>query len=177
MKLIALALVTLALVGCATKYDAPKLVAPVRAAVAKAQVKVASAQAHVSRASTAIAELEAKLPAQTPELHSLAQQAKVAVETAGADLVTAAEELRTAQLKTSTLEGTVGKLANEKAILERRYGKLKFGLCTLAAAGALYLLFQFRWILAFAGPYAWIAFVAGPAAAFGLLWKLIDWVL
>lgn len=164
--------------GCATKYNAPKLIAPVRASVAKAQVSVASAQGHVKNLSVTAAELTAKLPAQTPELHELTVKIQTEAKAADDDLAKTAEELQTAQTVTiPKLEATVGDMSNKLTIIECRYGKLKFGLCTLAAAGAFYLLLQFRGILAFAGPYAWIAFVAGPAAAFALIWKLIDWVL
>lgn len=166
------------------KSDATKIVTPVRQAVTRAQVKVESAQGHAKIAATAIGELELQLPPQTPELHSLAQRVREEVVDLTKDLDVVSAELRTSQLKVDELELAAGKIITErdvalkeKGILERRYDKLKFGLCTLTAAGALYLLLQFKSVLAFAGPYAWIAFVAGPIAVFALFWKLIDWAL
>lgn len=179
MKKLALSLIPFALLvmaDCAS-YKAPALVAPVRAAVAKAQTANASAQGHVKTLSVAAAELEAKLPPQTPELHDLAAKIRTEAEAADKDLTTTASALRDAQIKTSDLEGTVGKMANELAIVNRRYDKLKFGLCTLAAAGALYLLLQFRTALMMLGGWGMAAIIAGPALIFALCWKLIDWVL
>lgn len=176
MKNLIVPLLFLVMASCKT-YEAPKLVAPIRAAVHHAQEKVVSAQVHLKTLGNAAAQLVAMLPPQTPE-HDLAVQVKAEADKADSDLLEVASQLRDAQTEIiPKLESKVGTMANELAVVNRRYDKLKFGLCTLAAAGALYLLVQFRAILAFAGPYAWIAFVAGPVAIFALCWKVIDWVL
>jgi predicted nucleic acid-binding Zn-ribbon protein len=48
--------------------------------------------------------------------------------------------------------------------------KLKFLVCSLAAAATGLLVFQFRRILALLGPYGLIAYVAVPGLVFGALW-------
>ncbi len=49
--------------------------------------------------------------------------------------------------------------------------KLKFWICTLAAAATLLLVTRFTGVLApLLGPYALILYVAAPAAVFGFLW-------
>src|ERR1043166_12245 len=48
--------------------------------------------------------------------------------------------------------------------------KLKFLVCSIAAAAAGLLVFQFRSILALFGPWGFIAYAAVPSLVFGLLW-------
>lgn len=169
--------------GCSSTKNAGQLVQPVRRAIAVAQDKVTSAQVHVERATRAHGELDAKLP-QTPELHDLSLKVKSELDQLTQDLLDAAESLKTTQLKVDKLERDAGTIIaerdqalKEKAILARRYGKLKFVLATLAAAAAGYFLFQFKWVLSFAGPYAWIGLVVGPLAIFALVWFGLDWIL
>ena len=150
------------------RYSAPS-VAPVR-------TKIASAQSHVGRAiaiarqAKAAPNLELKnqfIDALTVEL--------VHAQTALKQGESKAGEL---QLKNDSLAQDANHEATERskaqahdAATTRRYHTVKLYFCTAAAAVALLLAFQFRWLFALLGPFGMIAGLAGlPAVVFGALW-------
>ena len=164
-------LIPLVLLGCSSpRQTAPQLVAPVRASIARVGDKVSSAKAHAEKIKTTI--------------DTNPVEAKVEVDALLRDLEDALRWLNEANGKVDNLEKLVGPIIYERdeairqlGIVERRYGKLKFALCSLAAAAGVYLLMRFKWVLALLGPWSWVAYVAGPSVLFGMFWVLIDWLL
>jgi hypothetical protein len=180
------------------RYSAPS-VTPVRTTVTKVQAtvttartQVASAQTHASQATATIKEIAATET--VPALLTLAQAAAAQVDQLTSDLLDAQTSLTIAQgdlaatqVKVTDLEGKVGvqteqlnTATDEKnaaiaqdAVDRKHAHKLKFYACSLGAAAAGFLVFQFRTVLAFLGPYGFAAYVAVPALVFGALWLIL----
>lgn len=171
-----------------------------RVAVTAGQERVTSAQAHVTQAQThakaasaKIVELE-KAVAESPTTLKLVVELRGDVDRLTEELIQTQEALASAQVslieaqqhatdlqgqintQTQTLNTTIetsNRNADKLASITKAYHKLKFYVCSLAAACVGLLLWKFKAVLLFLGPYALIAMIAGPAAVFGLLWLLL----
>lgn len=179
--------------ACSSTRIDPSIVSnavrPVRRAIAVADDKVTSAQSHTVSIGGYLDEMNRRLanvsvPVSTPELMSLVVKSQEQVDALTKDLLDAKTALKDSNAKVDQLESTAVKLVNDynkavadKAVVTRRYDKIKFGICTLLSVGFFMLLMKFKPLLAFIGPYAWIIFIAGPTLVWGLTWKVIDWVL
>ncbi len=188
MKYFLLALTVLLFGACSTAPRArvtyiPPSVVPVKEQVASAQTKVASAQVHAESAAAKLDELE-RATSDAPALLSLAQATHADVDSLTQELQDAQVNLVAAQTDANTLQAQVNvqtamlqEVANERdaAILQaaedRKHAhRLKLYICGIAAALAGFVVFHFKSLLLFAGPYGVLAFVAVPGAVFAALW-------
>lgn len=178
----------LALCSCfETGQQRPHLTAPSPAAVHKSVDKL---EQHIDKASdntkalkTTLAKAVA-LAGENKELRVTLELANGQIDTLSAELLGAKGEVGVLRAANADLEKKVGAqtdYANARAdeanaaILDRdaakfRYHRLKFYACSLAAAAAFLLLWKFKGVLAFLGPYGIAALIGGPAAVFGIAW-------
>lgn len=160
-------------IACAGPRIAPHYSAP---SVNPVRQRIATAQNHLGRA------LEIAKQAKTAPTLELKNQF---IDQLAFELVTAQRALKESEAKALTLQGQVIAIANSAnieaagrstaeahdAATSRRYHTVKFYLCSVAAAAAALLAFQFRWILALLGPWGMLAGIGGlPAVVFGALW-------
>ncbi len=149
-------------------YSAPS-VAPVRARIANAQTHVTTAVeiAHQAKAAATL-ELKDQFIDQLGFELMHAQKALKEGEAKAADLQLQNDGLA----QNANHEVTARETAEmHDAATSRRYHAVKLYLCVAATSLAVFLAFQFRWLLALLGPWGMIAGFAGfPAIVFGALW-------
>jgi uncharacterized phage infection (PIP) family protein YhgE len=189
-----------------TVHYSPPSVQPVRDKISSAQSSIVQAVTAAGTAKAAIARAEASLsaaPADKPDvanLHEDLAEASGAVNSLTTQLESARSSLADGAKSTDTLEQTIGtqttdlntcsddknKLLDQvrdlkaAAVLhDRKYHRLKIGVCTLAAAVASFLavrlgLLKLLRMLSLLGPWgmagAAAAAVSIPAGIFTLLW-------
>lgn len=161
--------------------------------VKTAQTYVTSAQGRAKSATTKLSELE-KGVSDTPILLKLVVDARNDIDQLTTELIHTQEALASAQVslaeaqnhatslqlrvndQTKTLNSTIetsNRNAAEATAAKKAYHRLKFYACSLGAALAFFVIWKFKVALAFLGPWSLAAFIAGPAAIFGLLWLLL----
>ncbi len=161
--------------------------------VKTAQTYVTSAQGHAKSATAKLSELE-KGVSDTPTLLKLVVDARNDIDQLTTELIHTQEALASAQVslaeaqnhatslqlrindQTQTLNSTIetsNRNAAEATAAKKAYHRLKFYACSLGAALAFFVIWKFKVALAFLGPWSLAAFIAGPAAIFGLLWLLL----
>jgi len=172
----------------APHYSAPS-VAPIRSKIADARASLVRAAEHAGKTRLAILALKdfgPRLPteAEISFSQSLSQALKEndaltqELEITQTALAASDKNAQSLQTRVETLAKNANTEATERskaqahdAATSRRYHTVKLYFCSAAAALALLLAFQFRWLLALLGPWGTIAGLAGlPALTFGTLW-------
>lgn len=186
--------VALCVGGCASPkrsavHYSPPSVAPVREKISSAQGSVANAITLAGAAKTAIARATELLAApadqlSVPDLQEALGEASGKVDALTTQLGSALGALGEAQVRIDALETKVSTQAAQlnTAIDEKnaaitwgdaavsKYHRLKFFICLLAAAAAGLLVFQFRGLLVYLGPWGLAAYVVVPGLVFTALW-------
>jgi len=185
-----LSAIALCLGGCASPRSAirysPPSVAPVREQISEAGSHVTNAQTHAQAAKRAVAAaVSAANKYKDAELNLQLVAADHEIDALTVELNSAQTALRSANTNVDSLEHKIGDQTNllntandeKNAALTkahaaaRRYHKLKFWVCALAAAATALLIFRFKALLfLIPPPYNFIVGAAVPAGVFGFLW-------
>jgi hypothetical protein len=180
-------------------HFSPPSVAPVREKVSEAQLHVTNAQTHADKAKSEIT--DAKKLAAVAGIGDASKPLQLALDAANSEIDALTQELTVTQVAlqftqkhVTALEGQIQTVtdgantaidqknlaiaAQQKAEAQVKIDKahahrLKFYICSLAAALALFVVWKFKWILSFLGPYGLIAYAAVPAAVFTALWMFL----
>jgi hypothetical protein len=139
-------------------------------AIARAQSLYSSHESHPSESS---ADLQESLGEASGQINTLITEngaLRPALDAAEANITTLETKVgsQTDSLNTCGDEKNLAIDRADKAT--HRYHKLKFLMCTLAAAAAGLLVFQFRNLLLLLGPYGFAAYAVVPGIVFAALW-------
>lgn len=165
-------------------HYSPPSVAPVRQNISEIQSHVSNAQTHAQKAKAAITDAKQVAAIDPNRLQLELNVANQEVDALTNELAIAQEALKSANGNVDALQRKIGdqtdllNTANDEknaAITKadaaaHRYHQLKFYICAAGALIAFLLIWKFKGVLTLLGPYGMIAYVAGPAAVFGILW-------
>lgn len=153
----------------------PPSVVPVKEKVVEAQTHVKSAQSAAKRIAAATTE-----PCKTAEWQAAYDDLTKELNDAYLALSVANERADTLQKQNDTLATEANAVDDKRIAAEKRekvvlgkYHRVKSYLAAIAAAAVALLLWQFKSILSFLGPYSVLAFIATPAAAAALVFLLL----